>query len=109
MSQDNILIIEGSKLKAVKILLIGIAFVLIGVFMINKGQQWGWLCALFFGLAIPVALFQLIKGTYLKLDGNGFEVNSGLKPWRLSWDDVDSFYVGKIYNNKMNSQTHIKN
>ena len=52
-------------------------------------------------LAIPGAVIQFIRGSYLKLDHSGFEVNPGTKPSRLSWNDVDSFYVGNIYGNKM--------
>ena len=101
MSQESILVIEGSKMKAVRILLFGIGFVITGIFMIMNGEPWGWACSLFFGLAIPLAVLQLIRGSYLKLDNEGFEVKPGTKPWRLSWHDVESFYVGKIYGNKM--------
>lgn len=95
------LTIEGSKSQAVGLLFIGTGFVAAGVFIALKGDPWGWAVSLFFGLAIPVAILQLVRGSCLKLDNEGFEVNPGTKPWRLRWDDVDSFYVGRIYGNKM--------
>jgi hypothetical protein len=42
MTQESTLVIEGSKMKAIQVLLIGIAFVVVGVFLIMKGQPWGW-------------------------------------------------------------------
>ncbi|SMF17154.1 hypothetical protein SAMN02745866_01119 [Alteromonadaceae bacterium Bs31] len=101
MIEENVVIIEGSKLKAIQIILIAVGFVALGVVMVSKGVIWGWLGIVFFGLVIPVGLIQAFKKTYIKMDESGFEVNSGLNPWRLEWSDVDHFYVGRIHGNKM--------
>jgi hypothetical protein len=101
MAKMSSLTIEGSKSRAVGLLFIGIGFVAAGAFIALKGDPWGWVCSAFFGLSIPVAILQLVKGSRLQLDDEGFEVDLGTKPWRLSWSDVESFYVGRIYGNKM--------
>jgi hypothetical protein len=101
MDKGSSLIIKGSKLKAVQILLLGIGFVAMGIYLVMINKAFGWLCIAFFGLAIPVAILQLLRNSYLKLDLNGFEVNPGINPWKLNWEDVESFYVGKIHGNKM--------
>ena len=101
MNSENVFVIRGSKMKAIQLLVISIALVTLGVFLILKGNIWGWVCSIFFSLAIPVAVLQLFRKSYIRLDTEGFEVNSGLKPWRLNWNDVESFYVGKIHGNKI--------
>ncbi len=101
MENMSSLTIDGSKSRAVGLLFIGTGFVAAGVFIALKGDPWGWVGAAFFGLSIPVAILQLVKGSRLQLDNEGFEVDLGTRPWRLSWSDVDSFYVGRTYGNKM--------
>ena len=101
MSNSESLTIEGSKLKPVKHLIAGIVFVAIGGYLIHTGSIFGWVCVLFFGLAIPASILQFFKRSYIKLDSSGFEVGYGAKPWRLDWHEVDLFYVGKIGGNKM--------
>ena len=100
---DDVLIFEGSKKKAALLLLISTIFVLIGLLMISEGKWFGWVAVGFFGLGIPVSLFMLKRGTtYLRLDKNGIEIKPSFKPMALiKWRDVDGFYIGKIYGNKM--------
>jgi hypothetical protein len=96
------LIIPGSRKKALLVLLIGTGFVVGGIFLILKGEAWGWLVAGFFGPAIPVALWMLSpNNSYLKLDRNGVEMKTFWRPMQIKWTDVDDFFVTTIYGNKM--------
>lgn len=101
MSDQDYLIIEGSKLKSFNIFFIGIIFIAIGIFLKNSNPTWGWISIIFGALTIPVTILQLIRKPYIKLDNNGFEVYPGTKSWRLDWEDVDTFFIGKIRGNKM--------
>ncbi len=99
---DDVLIFEGSRKKATLALFLSIGFVVLGLFMISEGKWFGWLTVGFFGLGIPASLFMLgPNGIFLKLDKSGIEMRTAFKPTKLKWADVESFYVGKIYNNKM--------
>lgn len=100
MSQAE-LIIHGSPKKAVVLLLIALALVAGGVFLILQGERFGWLVAGFFALGIPLALFMLRpNSTYLRLDRDGVELSRPFKPVRLKWSDVDEFHVVRMYGNK---------
>ncbi len=102
MSLAEELIIPGSRKKAVALLCIALALVAVGIFLIVRGEVWGWLMAGFFGLGIPVAIWMLRpSNSYLKLDHNGLEMKAFLNPMRLKWTDVEDFYVATIYGNKM--------
>jgi len=101
MSTDE-LVIPGSKKKVLLVLFLGIGFVLVGIFLILKGEPWGWPVAGFFGLAIPAALWMLApNNSYLKLDRVGVEIKTPWKPTQIKWDDVDEFFVATLYGNKM--------
>jgi hypothetical protein len=100
MSDDQ-LIIRGSRKKAVVLLLIAVALVAGGAFLILQGQRFGWLVACFFALGIPLAVCMLRpNATYLKLDRDGVQLARPWEPVRLKWSDVDEFYVVKIYGSK---------
>ena len=102
MAQGNTLVIEGSKMKLVLPLVTCIGFVAVGVFLIIIGEPLlGWVFSIFFYLIISMILIKMVCGVYLKLDGDGFEVNSGAKSEYFNWRDVDFFYMKSMYGNKM--------
>ncbi|MCU7551380.1 hypothetical protein OCK74_19820 [Chitinophagaceae bacterium LB-8] len=52
-----------SRSKAVKLLFLSSIFVIAGIFLLNQpntSKAMSWLCILFFGLGIPIGLFQLL-------------------------------------------------
>lgn len=99
--ESNACIIEGSIYKAIQIILISIGFVLLGFFLVSEEIYWGWPIVVIFGLGIPIGFFQFFRKPYIKLDTEGFYFYSGVKLWRYSWCDIDSFFVGKIHGSKM--------
>ena len=96
------LTIPGSRKKAVLLLFISVALVAVGIFLIVKGEVWGWLMAGFFGLGIPAAIWMLLPNhSYLRLDHDGLEMKAFFKPMQLKWTDVEDFHVATLYGNKM--------
>jgi hypothetical protein len=94
---DDVIIIERSKLKSIFILIFSTAAVAYGVQLIAKGQAFGWILAIFCGLATITSIFSLLPGAFrLRVDRNGIEMKTMFKPVKLSWSDVESFYVATI-------------
>ncbi len=80
-----------------------LAFVLIGVWMIARGEWSGWFCCGFFGLGSLVALISLQpNASSLELTPEGFTVRSLLRRTGTTrWEDVSDFGVGRIGPNAM--------
>jgi hypothetical protein len=79
-----------------------LAFVLIGVWMIVRGERSGWFCCAFFGLGIPVALISMLpNASSLELTSEGFTVRSLFRAGTTRWEDVSEFGVGRIGGNEM--------
>lgn len=95
---NETLIFEGNRKKAVLLLLASAAFVSIGIFLIGKEDaKWILFIIGFFGLCLLVSIYMLIPGTIrLKIDRSGIEMKTLFKPMKLVWSDIDGFYVGKI-------------
>lgn len=73
-------------------LLVFCAFTYTGILMIRDEKAAGWLCAIFFGLGIPISILQLLPGSsYLKLDKDGFTFSSMYRPKKIAWKDVLEF------------------
>jgi len=99
---ESDLIFKASLKKALLILVVSIAFVVLGVWLIGEKPFLGWLSVGFFGLGIPASLFMMLPNTtYLKLDREGFEVVAMSRRSRIKWTEVDAFHMGKIHGNKM--------
>lgn len=82
--------IQASRLKLVLLLLVSLGFVAGGVFILIKGSPgdaWiGWSTILFFGLGIPIFIYQLLD-TRPRLEFNDEGVHDrtlgvGMIPWR---------------------------
>jgi hypothetical protein len=81
------------------LLVISLAFVAGGIWMIQEGEKFGWLCAGFFGLGIPVALLQLHpKCSFLTVTEEGIEFAGLFRIARLRWSDISEFGVFDIRN-----------
>jgi hypothetical protein len=83
--------------KTTLMLLISIGFVAMGIFLVLRGQFVGWLCAGFFGLAVPVFAFQFHpKSAYLRLTAEGFTYCSLFRAHTTRWVDVREFGVTNL-------------
>ena len=86
-------------LKALRLLLAGIAFVLLFYHGLTTGSNkyfaWSGIC--FFGLAIPVALFQLFdRRPQIIINETGIfdrTTNEGI----INWDIINNAYIKNVY------------
>lgn len=90
-------IIESARWKLALGLAGSLAFVAVGVWLIDKAQaddrMMPWLCILFFGFCAAAFALQLLRPQRLVLDADGFQVEGGLKTGRkVAWSDVEAFF-----------------
>jgi hypothetical protein len=98
--------LHPSRLKTLGLLIVAVAFVLGGLFISEARPTLGYLCAGFYGLAIPVFLLQLIPGkTYLELSTDGFVMASLFKHHTERWNDIAEMRVSSVRGNKMVADT----
>jgi len=100
--QDR-LILRSSRRPAVFLLSAGLVFVALG-FLMGIGEigfpGWlgvlakiiGWFALVFFALAVPIALFQLLTNkSYLLLKADGFQMHGIRKSRLIPWSEVGTF------------------
>ncbi len=79
-----------------------LAFTLVGVWMISKGEMIGWPVSIFFGICCMVFIVVLLPNSfYLRISKNGFEVCSLFRSEFTAWDEVGRFESGYIGPSKM--------
>jgi hypothetical protein len=80
-----------------------LVFTALGVLMIQSGQQFGWLCVIFFGIGVFISVaYMFPNASYLKLDSVGFTMCSFYRAQTFRWEDVSGFGVAQVFpNNKM--------
>jgi hypothetical protein len=99
---DKPLVFQAGRKKAARILFISIAFVAIGVWLIQDSPILGWLCIGFFGLGIPASIFMMRpNSTYLRLDSEGLAIVSMSRSSKIKWSEVQSFRLGTLHGTKM--------
>ena len=86
-----------TPLKGLNIFALTIPFVIIGIWMITKDESSGWLITLFFGLGIPVGLFQLFdKRPQIIINENGiWDRTTNQK--EVKWEQIQGAYPLDIY------------
>lgn len=98
-----------SKLKWLGILALACGFVAIAVFVMQDAPP--HLRALvggFFGLGIPVALLQIFgKGSWLRLDQDGFQYAQFGKKHAFGWHEVSEFGVWKMKQGFFTTSSHV--
>lgn len=68
VTDQNVLILRPRKRSTLWLLAMSLAFAAIGIWLNDKGEWIGYLCAGFFGLASVVFLLKLLPGScYLEL------------------------------------------
>ncbi len=88
------MILYPKRRSAVFYLLIGIGFVVLGLWMAESEGWIGYACAGFFALCIPVGVVQLLpSSTYLEIKPEGFTICSMFRKTSVQWDVVDEFFV----------------
>jgi len=107
--QDK-LVLRSSKRKAVFLLAASLVFIGLGFLMVTGAIAFpgllniavkvvGWFAMVFFGLGVPVALFQLLTGkSYLLLTREGFEMRGIRKSRRIPWSEVSAFAAWTLVN-----------
>ncbi|HSE22123.1 MAG TPA: suppressor of fused domain protein, partial [Pyrinomonadaceae bacterium] len=91
---DETIIFTGNRKQAAFLALVAAVFVFLIYFTGNR-DAWTILGVAFFGVGFLVCIYNVIPGTVqLKVHRSGIEMKSLFKPMKLSWNDVDEFYVG---------------
>lgn len=95
-----------SNSKGIKILALCLPFVLIGVWMISEKQNgtfdyyMGWFIASFFGLGIPVSIFNFLdRRAQIIINENGIWDRT-TKQDEIKWEQIRESYLIDIYNQK---------
>ena len=91
----------NSKLKYVLFLLMSVAFVAIGAFMVLDGEKdlIGWLCIGIFFLGIPIFLWQIFDSRpRLILDEDGV-IDRTLGVGKIFWKDIKGLSVRTVHKN----------
>lgn len=93
-------------LKGLKILALTIPFVAIGIWLIFKkpvGSSdyiMAWLCTCFFGLGIPVGLFQIFDRRPQIIINENEIWDRTTKQGKIKWEQIESAYPLNIYKQK---------
>jgi len=95
-----------TTLKGLKIFALTIPFVVIGIWMITKADGsltdriTGWFVTLFFGLGIPVGLFQLLdRRPQIIINENGIWDRTTNQD-EVKWEQIQGAYPLDIYGQK---------
>ena len=88
--------IKGARWKSVLLLVLSLAFVALGVWLPYDGKtetmMWKWVIIVFFGLGVPLTIYQLFNPASLTLDARGFTyVGLFNRRFTVAWDDVEAF------------------
>lgn len=80
------------RLKGLALIAVCVAFAVVGAIVGADGKLVGWLVLAFFGLGAAVIAASLVSGSsYLRLDGDGFEVRALFRAGRFGWSEVANF------------------
>lgn len=93
------LVIKNSRWKYVLLLIGSLGFVAAGIWMLIKGEWFGWLAILFFGSGIPIFIWQIADARpRLIIDEQGV-LDRTLGVGRIAWSDIEAAYVRSINGN----------
>ena len=102
MSTDEDILLKTSFGKHIFLILICLAFVGGGIWMINSGDWRGWLPTIFFGAGAPLIIMQAVMGSgYIRLNQEGMTMGSvrGTET-TIKWQEIEEFGIWEISGNK---------
>jgi len=96
------IIYPASKASNLRIVAIGIIFLVIAVLMVSEEPWFAWPSLVIMSVIIvAVGINLLPNASYLRLDEKGFEAKSMYRSGFTEWKDVDHFFSGHLSNKKM--------
>ncbi len=85
------------KSSAIVLLLVCVAFVVMGLWLARSHGWMGYLCAGFFSLGIPLAIIRLLPGsTYLEIEEEGLTISEEFRKTLVPLNVIDEFFVVKL-------------
>jgi len=97
MDTGQTLIFRPSRRKIASMLLVSVAFVVGGTFLIRAGHWVGWLSVVVFGVGVIVFVLQLLpQSAYLRVGPDGFTVCTLFRTHSCRWSDVGPFKVVRL-------------
>lgn len=91
------LVLYPSRWRSTLLLLISLAFVAGGIWLVQEGKPFGYVCIGLLGLGVPLSLAKLHpRVSYLELRKDGFTFRSLFRTHRVPWAQVRSFGVMPI-------------
>lgn len=98
MTHDSDAVILRPKIwPAVGLLFGSMVFVAIGIWMVQAGESFGYLCAGFFAPGIPLAIAKMLPGsTCLRISAKEIAVVNLFRVTTIDWVDIDRFFVGEL-------------
>jgi hypothetical protein len=97
--QHPLLVLTPRPWKWVKVLLGGLAFVAVGVWMLHRDRSnvlLAWSCVIFFALIAIVALLQLMPGmSHMVITRSGLHIKTLFRSYSYAWDDIEEFGVAE--------------
>jgi hypothetical protein len=101
-----------SQTRTVRFLLLAAVFVAIGILGIARGNVFGWVTVVFFGLGLLVFAFRLIKPPTLELDPDGFTLHGNFsRERRRSWAECGAFAASRtfvVYSTSLTSKPRLR-
>lgn len=85
------------RAKLIALLSGSMAFVVAGIWALQKGERMMWFPVVLFGGCAIVFLLMLVPGAaYLRIEEQGFTFVSLFRPTTIAWDSVKGFYPGRM-------------
>lgn len=95
------IILRPKNSRTILLLIMSLAFVAIGVWLILRGEPKGYWCIFFLLCAIVFTIQLMPNSTYIKLQDDGFEMVSLFKSAFIKWEEVDDFAPIVISGNEL--------
>ncbi|MFY1045028.1 STM3941 family protein [Chryseobacterium sp. GP-SGM7] len=100
--QNSPLLLKPSKIKSLILILISIAFIVLGILLLEKNMLIAMLNIVFFGIGLIIFIInQLPNASYLKIDERGIEMKNLFRITFIPWQAVNRFRTKYIFINKM--------
>lgn len=100
--QNLPLTLKPGKIKNTILILISIAFIVLGISLLEKNMLIAVLNIFFFGICLIIFVINMIpNASYLKIDERGIEMKNLFKTTFIPWQAVSGFKTKFIFVNKL--------